>query len=172
LEYYDIVSETCGFDSALAKRLGFAEIFTINKDVAAIGTGHKQPKVPGRGIAFGRDTQQLISLVKGGAGAVSITGSFIDEKLMEAIASNDSILCMPMSAITASTGIERSKNIFRMRRLFRKASKMKIRVAFVSMAKTPRHMNSYMQLIELAKLLGADERYARYSISKINGEFK
>jgi hypothetical protein len=168
LEYYDIVSETCDPSDNLAERLGFRKIFSINKDIPAMGAGFKQGKETGEGIAFGRDVTQLITFVKNGVKAVSITGSFIDEKLMEAIAANGTILCLPMSQITASHGQERSKNVFRMRRLFKKAMKMKIPISFASMAKTPKFMNSYMQLIELAKLIGADDKYARYSLGEIN----
>ena len=105
--------------------------------------------------------------MKNGASAVAITDSYIDRKLMDTIKENKCILCMPLGTITASYGVERARNIYRMRKLFADARKRGIEVCFISMAKTPQFLNSYMQLIELAKLLGADERYARYSISEI-----
>lgn len=167
MNFYDIVSETCQVDGAMEKKLGFKKIFTINKDIRAVGRGDENRKLTERCIAFGRAKEQLLALAKNGASAVAITDSYIDRKLMEVIRENNCVLCMPMSTITASYGVERARNIYRMSRLYRDARKRGIEVCFASMAKTRLNLNSYMQLIELAKLLGADERYARYSISEI-----
>lgn len=167
MDFYDLASEGCTFDDAFARRLGFKKVFTINKDIKAVGHG-SEANTAQNAIAFGKDKAQLFSLVRHGASFVAITDSYIDKKLMQGIKENKCILCMPMSIITASYGLERSRNAYRMKKLFEHARKMGIEVAFVSMAKTKEYMNSYMQLIELAKLIGADERYARYSISEIN----
>lgn len=154
-------------DANLVKRLGFKNIFALNKDIKAVGHGHENQKVDENRIAFGMDKNQLAVLVKNGANAIAITDSYIDKKLMETIKKEKCVLCMPMSTITASYGVERSRNIYKMGKLFAYARKIGIDVCFVSMAKTPGYMNSYMQLIELAKLLGSDEQYARHSISII-----
>ncbi len=166
MECYDLVSETCEFDEQFAKRLGFKKIFAINKDIKAVGHGSESSNVDG--IAFGKDKAQLFALVRHGARFIAITDSYIDKKLMHGIKENKTVLCMPMSIITASYGPERARNTYRMKKLFDAARKMGIEVAFVSMAKTKDYMNSYMQLIELARLVGADERYARYSIGEVN----
>jgi hypothetical protein len=165
LDFYDIASETCTFDGSLVKRLGFQQIFVLNKDVRAVGDGNASNKEGA--IAFGSDKNKLTALVKNGAAAVCITDFFIDRKLIEAIRDERCVLCIPMTAITASHGIERSRNIYKMSKLFTYARKHDVEVCFASMAKTPMHLNSYMQLIELAKLIGSDDKYARYSISKI-----
>jgi K+ transporter len=166
-DFYDLVSETCVFDDAFASRLGFKKVFRLNSDIKAAGHGSENSNVSNQ-IAFGRQTSQLLPLVRHGARFVAITDSYIDKQLMQSIKDNGCILCMPMSIITASYGPERSRNTYRMKRLFEHARKMGIEVGFVSMAKTKEYMNSYMQLIELAKLIGADERYARYSLGEIN----
>ena len=44
---------------------------------------------------------------------------------------------------------------------------IKLEVCFATFAKSNLNLCSYMQLIELAKLLGADEDYARKSISSV-----
>ena len=119
------------------------------------------------GIAFGKEANQLLNLVKHGARAVAITDSYIDKQLMNEIKDRDCVLLMPMSAITASYGLQRAHNIYKMAKLFAYARKMKIEVCFASTAKTPLHLNSYIQLIELAKLVGAEEAYARYSLNKV-----
>ena len=113
---------------------------------------------------------QLTALAHRGVRGIAITDSFIDRKLLDMIKENGCILILPMSIVTASYGIERSRNIYRMGRLLLNAQSREIPVSFVSMAKTMQHMNSYMQLIELAKLVGADERYATHSISLTNGK--
>ncbi len=167
LDFYDIVSETCTFDENLAKRLGFKKIFTLNKEIRALGHGHENIKDTENSIAFGKDKNQLLSLVKHGVTAVAINDSYIDKKLMETIKNEKCILCMPMSVITASYGIERSRNIYKMGKLFTYARKKGIEICFASIAGGPSGLNSYMQLIELAKLIGADEKYARHSLSEI-----
>ncbi|MCL5429894.1 MAG: hypothetical protein M1504_00265 [Candidatus Marsarchaeota archaeon] len=169
MDFYDIVSETCAFDESLAKRLGFKKIAVINKDITAFGHGKQNTgKRNANTIAFGKDEQEIANLVRGGANAVAMTGFHIDKKLMELIRDRNCVLCLPMTAITASYGIERSRNIYRIRKLFSYARSNGIEVSFASMAKTKRYLNSYVQLIELAKLVGADERYARHSIGEIN----
>lgn len=167
MNFYDIAADSCAIDAALAKRLGFKKIFVINKDVEAVGHGSENRQITERSIAFGKAKEQLLALVKNGASAIAITDSYIDRKLMDAIKDNGCVLCMPMSTITASYGMERARNIYKMKRLFVEARKRGIDVCFISMAKTPAYLNSYTQLIELAKLIGADERYARYSMSEV-----
>jgi hypothetical protein len=167
VDFYDIVSETCSVDGKLAERLGLKKIFVLNKDVRAVGADNSQNRNVDDGIAFGRDQNQLLNLVKRGAVAVAITDSYVDKKLLNEIKERGCILLMPMTAITASYGLQRSHNIYKMAKLFSAARKMGIDVCFASMAKTPIYMNSYIQLIELAKLVGADDTYARYSLSKV-----
>ncbi len=166
MDFYDIASESCSFDEKLAERLGLKKIFVLNRDVRAVGNESQNRNIEG-GIAFGRDPNQLLNLVKHGAAAVAITDSHVDKKLMAEIKERNCTIIMPMSAITASYGLQRSHNIYKMAKLFAFARKKGIEVAFTSMAKTPMYLNSYIQLIELAKLVGADDAYARYSLSKV-----
>ncbi len=165
MEFYDIVSETCAFEPQFAERLGFKRIFILGKEIIAAGSkGIGNREVPA--IAFGRG-EQLFQLMKHGARAVSVTDSYIDRRLLASMRERDCILCMAMSTITASYGVERSRNIYKMSKLFKEARKLGIEVAFASMAKDRNYMNSYIQLVELAKLVGADEQYARQSLNKI-----
>jgi len=168
MDYYDLVSETCEFDDSLRERLGFRKIGILGMDIMPAGANKSNLSDFSNDLAFGKEKGLLISLVQKGVKGVAITDSYIDKKLLEVIADAGCILVLPMGIITASYGIERTRNIYRMSRLFEHARKMKIPVSFVSMAKTPQHMNSYMQLLELAKLLGADDKYARESMTKTN----
>ncbi|MFI5412267.1 MAG: hypothetical protein ACHQX1_00035 [Candidatus Micrarchaeales archaeon] len=147
--------------------MGFKKIFTLNKEIKAVGHGYENRKDIENSMAFGKDVNQLISLVKNGATSVAITDAYIDKKLMETIKNEKCILCMPMSIITASYGIQRSHNIYKMGKLFAYARKKGIEVCFASLAGDSSGINSYMQLIELAKLVGSDDKYARYSLSQI-----
>ncbi len=165
MDFYDLVGQDCKVSEQLAMKLGFKKIFVINKEVSAAGAGVKASEPF---IAFGKDKNQLISLIKAGANAAAITDSYIDKKLMDVMKENSCILCIPMSMVTASYGMERSRNIYKIKKLFEYAEKQRIDVAFVSMAKSEHYLNSYMQLIELAKLVGASDHYARISISATN----
>jgi hypothetical protein len=53
-------------------------------------------------------------------------------------------------------------------KLFEYAKKSKIDVMFVTLARSNAFLCSCMQLVEIAKLIGAEEEYAKRSISSAN----
>lgn len=168
MDYYDVVLDVCNIDEGLGRRLGFKRIFAANKDLKL--TDVDNPKVESAidGIIIGANKKKLFAYARGGVRAVIILDSRIDKKLMEQISGNGIVLCMPLSVITSSCGLERSRSIYLMNRLFAYAKKSKIHVSFVTLASSNIYLASSAQLIELAMLVGADEPYARYSISNIN----
>jgi hypothetical protein len=149
-------------------RLGFSKIGVLGRDVIAAGSNRSNVADFGNSVGFGGDIEQLLALAQRGVKGIAITGSFIDRKLLTVMKENGCILVLPLNAITASRGIVRTKNIYRMSKLYRSATKLEIPVAFVSMAKTQLYMNSYMQLIELANLVCADRSSAAHCISEVN----
>lgn len=110
----------------------------------------------------------VLSIISMSPRAIVFPDSRINKKAMEQMLSHEILLCLPMSMITSSTGMNRSKSMYMMSRLLDHARSIKLDTAFVTLAKTDSNLCSYMQLIELAKLMGADEAYARRSISEIN----
>lgn len=171
MHFYDIVLSSCDAGANLASKLGFDRLGRVGSGIGIVdaNTQHVPDSTEGRAIAFGSDEGKLSSLVRKGIAAVHVDGFRIDRKLMEEIAANGCILCIDTKSITNSYGIRRAKALYRASRLFRLAKKKKIRVSFATLAASKEEMLSKIQLIEIAKLIGADEQYARYSMSEING---
>lgn len=92
----------------------------------------------------------------------------INKKAMEQMNEREIALCIPMNAIMSSYGLQRSRALYMTSKLLRHAMDIKLDVSFATFARTRLQLCSYMQLIELAKLLGADEGFARKSLSETN----
>ncbi|MDE1856748.1 MAG: hypothetical protein KGH98_01545 [Candidatus Micrarchaeota archaeon] len=160
---------TCSFETGFEKRLGFARILSAGKDFAESDIDQKRGAVAT--LAIGSDESGLIEAVKRGAKAVVISDLTIGKKLIETMKANGTVLCLPMSMITETYGDRRVRNTYKMSKLFAYAKKQGLEVSVVSMAASKESMCSYMQLIQLARLIGAEERYARYSLSEVNRIF-
>ena len=170
MPYYDIVFESCEIDDNLAARLGFGKILTIPKDVELIELGKRGIGNDKNVIASG-PVGSLVSAANAGAAAVLVGDAEIDKRLIAAMADNDTVLCMPLSDIMGLYGLKRSRLMFKMNRLFTYARKQGVDVSFATLARSNSTMCSYMQIIELARLLGVPEGYARKSISEVNRRF-
>ena len=168
MDYYDIVMDSCSIDEKLVQRLGFKKIFSVGKDVKLANLNDPKIKGASGGIIMGEDKNKLFACARGDVKAVIVTDFRIDKKLMAHMAENDIMLCIPVSAITFSYGLSRSRAIFMLNTLFTYARKSGIEVSFITLAQSEMYMASAMQLIELAMLVGADEKYARHSISEVN----
>ncbi len=166
MAYYDIALQSCSLNAELESTLGFEQIFVAGKDVALIGAG-KKGNFSGA-IVAGTNSNVLLEASRSGARALVIEDMHIDRSLMDTMAKKGTVLCLSISRIISKDGMERSKEIFLMRGLFNYARSKGIHVAFVSLAASHIGICSCMQLIEFAKMIGADEQYARYSISTVN----
>ncbi len=171
MDSYDIVLDSCETDSGFAGMIGFKQLGVVGRGIGMIDADrlHNIDSVQKRSIAFGSDAGKLSALVRKGVAAVHVSEFRIDRKLIEDIAANDCVLCISTKEITNTYGAKRARMLYKASRLFRLAKKRKIRVAFATMASSLNEMLSKIQLIEIAKLIGADEQYARYSIGEING---
>ncbi len=165
--YYDIVFDTCKVDGSLSARLGFSRIWTVPKDIGFTNLESRGPSGDRNVIATG-PAGKLISAANGGVAGIYIGSSEIDKKLIASMADNGVVLCIALSDIMEPHGLKRSHLIFKAGKLFAYAKKEGVDVAFVTLAKSRSYMCSYMQMVELAKLIGADEGYARRSIGETN----
>lgn len=165
--YYDIVFDTCMVDDGLSARLGFSRIGIIPRDIGFADLGAKGLGGDKRVIAGGPGGK-LISAANAGVAGIYIGNAEIDRKLLASMADNGVALCIALSDMMEPHGLKRSHLMFRMGKLFAHARKEGVDVAFVTLARSRSSMCSYMQMVELAKLIGADEDYARRSISETN----
>lgn len=170
MKYYDLVANSCEVSGDMAKRLGFEKIFRAGIDIKLIDVDIEKGTSCDDCIAYGANKKRLATLASSGARGIAIKDMRGDGRLLNIMSENDCILCVPTNIFTSSTGIERSKLIYRAEILLNVARKKHIKVSFISVAESKLHMCSYMQLIEIAKLIGANEQFARSSISTVNKE--
>jgi hypothetical protein len=166
--YYDIVFSSCNIDGSLVSRLGFSKIGVIPDSIAFLDL-EKQGVGKERKVIASGPAGKLISAANMGVAAVYLKGMEADKKLMASLADNGVALCISLSDITENDGLRRSHTIFKAGRLLSSARKNGVDIAFVTLARSRSSMCSYMQIVELAKLIGAEESYARKSISEVNG---
>ncbi len=166
MEFYDIALQSCGLSAGQEAALGFKKIFLAGKDVALLGAGQKG-EFSGA-IVSGTNKRQLAEEARRGARALIIEDMRIDKSLMDTMAKKGTLLCMPLSGMMLQEGLERAVMVFLMRGLYSYARRRGLHVGFVSMAPSWMELCSGMQLVELARLICADEQYARYSVSAVN----
>ena len=170
LDYYDLVRATCDYEPYFSERLGFTKIFKAGRDVEMAIQGDGLRPKGSRFIAVGRDMGWLANMIRGGAKALVVERNDADKKLLAAMRDHGTILLFPMSAVTELFGLKRTRTMYFMHDMLKEATKAGVRVGFVSLATSRLQMCSYMQLVELAKLIGASEDQARSAISAINRE--
>lgn len=167
LDYYDVAFESCNITKSLENRLGYARIYIAGKDVKVLDGKFKGNEIEDS-IIFNSSNVNILSVIGMHPKAIVFPDSRINKKAMEQMREKDILLCLPMSLITSASGMSRSKSLYMMSKLFDHARSIKLDVAFVTLAKSNSDLCSYMQTLELAKLIGADEAYARKSLSEIN----
>ncbi len=168
LDYYDIAYETCGITKDLEADLGYKRIFIAGKDVSVVdGNHYKNNEIEGS-IFINTEKSNILAVLNMSPCAVVLSDSRIDKKAMEQMKEKRIALCIPFSAIISSYGLQRSRGLYMTSKLLDHAKSIKLDVAFVTLSKTKSNLCSYMQLLELAKLIGADEDHARQSLSTTN----
>jgi len=166
MDYYDIAFDSCNVNKDLESELGFKKIFT-NKDIGILEGDYKSGIIRGS-LFIDNGNGDVLSVINSNPAAVSFADLNINKDALSLMEEMDIILCMPLSIATSSYGFSRSKNLFLMKKLFRHAKKLNLRISFATLAKKESELCSSLQLIEIAKLIGADENYARESVSKTN----
>ncbi len=157
MEAYDLVRAE--FEADMEKKLGFTNIFIAGKDIEISSVKSK--------IGLSSD-KNVIQIVRSAGIGVIFTDYRINGKLIAEMRANDLSAYIPLYKITASYKLYRSREIYRATKLLKYLKRKKINVGFITFAESAENMCSYMQLLELAELIGADEITARSGISKIN----
>lgn len=155
LRYYDILYDSCKPDRPFQERLGFESVFFVRK-------GSRFP------VCASSDASVLLKALQGNAVAIAITDFTIDRKLMVKVKESGALLCIPFSEIVSRTGFQRTRLIYKATAMLKYAYNKRIDVSFASLAESELYMNSRMQLVELARMLGATEEQARQGVSSSN----
>ncbi|MCL4373484.1 MAG: hypothetical protein M1360_01950 [Candidatus Marsarchaeota archaeon] len=164
MDYYDIVMDSCSFPSGFEHELGFKRVFVSGRDFEP-ANADKGEDAKGR-LAIGHSSKNLLHAARRFAVAVVPMNLGLDRAFIETLRENSTILIIPLSmTYGASSDFALSTNMHLASKMLAYANKRKVRVGFATMARSFEHMESYMQLIELAKLIGASEDEARQGIS-------
>lgn len=153
MKYYDVVLEGCDFDEGFAKRLGFERVLRL-------GAGAK-------GLFIGKEKAALTRAVQHGS-AIAITDFSLDREVMAKAKDNDAILCVPFAPIARARGLEQARLMHRASELIKYAYRKRIEVSFASLADSRLLMDSRMQLVEMARMIGATEEQARRGVGEAN----
>jgi len=165
LQYYDAILG--GGNPELERALGYKKIFVAGRDFNPVNIDSSNDDPRGK-VVIGSRSTNLLKAVKRLAKAVIPLDMQVDKRVIEAMKDSNSILYMQFSPITTTYGTLRSRNIYLMRRLFSYSKKKGLRIGFITLADSYLYMASYMQLKELAMLIGANEEQAMHGISTIN----
>jgi RNase P/RNase MRP subunit p30 len=139
----------------------------LNKEIKTAEGVYKSEQVE-ESMFINSDKIDILAVLNSNPKAVVFPDLKINKKALQKMQEKGIILCIPTSAITSTSGLTRSKMLYLAAKLLKYAKSIKLEVSFATLAKTNLHLCSYMQMIEIAKLIGADEEYARNSISEIN----
>ncbi|MGC9190828.1 MAG: hypothetical protein ACP5FR_02860 [Candidatus Micrarchaeia archaeon] len=166
MEYYDAAIGV-QIDASTEKLLGFRKIFVAGKDFKLVDMdlGKEDPK---NSIAMGKTSLGLLKASRRFAKGIIPVEIDVDKRVVESIKENESMLLIPLNRIVSTYGIVRARNIKIASKVLEYALKRRVSVGFITMASSETQLMSFMQLIELAKLIGAPEDVARAGISEIN----
>ncbi|MDE1871569.1 MAG: hypothetical protein KGI06_05020 [Candidatus Micrarchaeota archaeon] len=169
LDYYDVAYDTCGIGGDLEKSLGYRKILIAGKDLNVVdGSSYRNKDVEGS-IFMDAGRSNLFGILSMSPAAVAFSDFRINKKAIEQMRDKGIALCIPASIITSSYGLQRSRNMYMARKLLEYARKAGLDVSIVTLARSAAHLCSYMQLVEIAKLIGSGEKDARDSIGRVNG---
>ncbi len=147
------------FKKGLEKVLGFDKIFISEKDIDISSNKSK--------IGLSSD-KNIIRIVRSGGIGVIFDNYRIEGKLIAEMKANDSVAYIPLYKITESYRLYRSREIYKASKLIKYLKRKRISIGFITFTESVEGMCSYMQIMELAKLIGADEDMAKKGISEIN----
>lgn len=157
MQYYDVA----GFEVSgeLASRLGFSRVYLSGRDVQLL-----EDRMPGAGKAIVRSSNPGIlakALRSRNTVGIVISGSELLRKVVEEVRINGKLLVFVASELTAASPSDRLRNLQRMRRLLQFATHMRAEAAIISLAGGKEYLMSRMQMVEIARLIGADDGQAR-----------
>lgn len=161
LEFYDIAHMGV-VENKINEALGFKRIIEIGNDINAAYS----PSDAIEGSIFIGSGEALRYAAKRHPKAICITDYRIDRSLIATMRDKDIVLCIGFNDMMQSIGLRRQAMLYMSSRLFTYAKRNGVNIVFASFARKKNMLLSYIQLIELAKLIGASEEYARESIGK------
>jgi hypothetical protein len=170
MQFYDIVALKEEIDlKQLAHRFGYAEIFLVGKD-AEIVSDVKRLNEEGSFIVRSGNNETLSKAVRSN----SVIGVIVDDskvsgKFIEELRTHEKLLFIPAAPLVCPAQENRLRNLFWAKGILRTALMGKAKVALVTLASEKECLLSSGQMLEIAKLLGANEKIAKEMLSSLGG---
>lgn len=170
MQFFDIVSLKEEADiRKLALRLGYKKILSAGTEIHIISSPGDAKD--GKNIIRSNNAEAIAKAIRNNSVIGVIAGEVrLDKKLLEEIRSEEKLLLIPLSDIVCSRHETLQGNIKRARGALREALMSHVKVAVISLAPSRECMLSCMQMLELAKLIGATESGAKEMLCSL-GEY-
>lgn len=167
MQYCDYVRDSNALDAKTAKLLGFKKVFNSTDGISIItepqSIGPHETNVIIEGhcgyIAKYINDKRVIGMI--------IEDFQADRNLIEHARHKEKIIMINAGKITNSNDNYRARNLIRARELVKNALHYKIKIAISSTARNPNEVLSAGQLIELAKILGANEEQSKNMLTSL-----
>jgi len=159
LKYYDL-----SFPEGIVEGIGFEKVFALGSDLSCTSSSSntKASVVYGNGETLGK-------LEKSARAVVPIDFQ-VSNTLLARLSEHSTAICLPISKILESSGLEQQYLLHSASMLAKKAIEKNVRLSIASFAQSKDYACSPVQLISIAKLIGMTEEEARLSISAVNFE--
>ncbi len=159
LKYYDIA-----FKDAIVEGIGFDKVFAIPDLPAINADSNSNAKKGSAAIYYGKGK----NLMQHARNAIAIvpTDFEVSNLLLARLAEHNTILCMPISEILKSNGMQQQYLLHLASIAVKMAKRKKARLSVISFAESKLYACSPIQLVAMAGLLGIKEDEARLMLSK------
>ncbi|MDE1825194.1 MAG: hypothetical protein KGH61_00725 [Candidatus Micrarchaeota archaeon] len=164
MQYIDITNSPERFEQKLAKRLGFSRFVNANDQIIIAdraGPGAKP-------LLIQTTNPNLIFAMIKSPKAIGIlsNGEEVEQRVLNKLKENGKLVVFNAYYLTVGQR-DRVSKIHRLKKLFRMAGKSKTRMGIVSLAPNQDYLLSSAQLLEIAKLITADDHQAKLMLSNI-----
>ena len=168
MAYFDIVNGAADENEAtnFAKLFGYKKIFTLGKEVFILDCKDVNPSDKKVIIRNNANTGMLVKCLRMQNVIGILTDSAPSGNVLESIKQNNKIIILNSSELTCVDKRQRISNLFRFKRIVSSGMHKKTEIAIATFANDKEQMLSSMQLVEIAKFIGADGDTARKMVSK------
>ena len=156
MAYFDL-SSLDAVDRKTASLLGYKKIFTRSEIPVADKLDSSQPCI----VRSGEAGMLSRALRRSNVLGVIIKDNELLRMIVEEAVVNEKVICLSVHDLTCVDTRSRQRNLYRMRGLMAFAMRSKARIALVTAAEVESCLLSSMQMMEIAKYLGAKEEQAK-----------
>jgi hypothetical protein len=170
MQFFDIVALKEEIDlEQLAVRFGYRKIFLLGKDVELV-SDVKRLDEEGSFIVKSGNNETLSKAVRSNnVIGVIVDDSKVSGKFIEELRTHEKLLFVPVAPLICPARESRLRSLFWAKGILRTALMGKAGVSLVTLAAEKECLLSSAQMLEIAKLLGANDKVAGEMLSALGG---